>query len=76
MLHLETSSSSHFVADPGVDDADEGAVHPEVEPQQAEEARRHHALETGRGEFCENTEFSDYHVNVEFFHLKYTIKRR
>ena len=36
------------MVDPGVDDADEGAVHPEVEPQQAEEARRHHALEWKR----------------------------
>ena len=37
------------MVEPGVDDADEGAVHPEVEPQQAEEARRHHALEGNKG---------------------------
>ena len=37
------------MVEPGVDDADEGAVHAEVEPQQAEEARRHHALERNKG---------------------------
>ena len=32
------------MVDPGVDDADESVVHPEVEPQQAKETRWHHPL--------------------------------
>ena len=49
------------MVDPGVDDADESVVHPEVEPQQAKEARWHHSLEKWP-ELCTNYKYKMKYV--------------